>query len=121
MNASLRSEYYRNLVQQLANNCKTPNKDITDPDWLIYFPKEQNNERLFKKDRNRKASKRKQIVSGVPHIRSSEIFEIGNVAGTENRSLELISAEWHNTKVALKRHVFPACRDAIKADIEVLR
>ncbi|XP_020277828.1 uncharacterized protein LOC109851792 isoform X2 [Pseudomyrmex gracilis] len=115
------NEYYRNLVQQLANNCKTPNRDITDPDWLIYFPKEQNNERIFKKDRNRKSSnKRKQIVPGVPHIRSSEIFEIGNVAGTENRSLELISAEWHNTKVALKRHVFPACRDAIKADIEVL-
>lgn len=42
------------------------------------------------------------------------------MAGTEDRYLELISAEWHSTRVTLKRQTHPLCEDAIKADIEVL-
>ncbi|XP_012226022.1 uncharacterized protein [Linepithema humile] len=112
------NEYYRNLLQQFANRCQTSNGDISDPDWILYLPKEENNE-SSKKDK-RKLRKRIHLVPGVPHIRASEIFEIGYVAGTENRYLELISAEWHNTKVTLKRHVYPPCRDAIKVDVEIL-
>ncbi|KAL6261075.1 hypothetical protein P5V15_008608 [Pogonomyrmex californicus] len=102
-------EYYRNLLQQFANHCQTSNGDINDPDWI------QSNQ----KD-NRKSRKHAQFISGIPHIPASEIFEIGCVAGTENRCLELVSAEWHNTKVTLKRHVLTTCRDAIKTDVEIL-
>ncbi|XP_071580595.1 uncharacterized protein [Temnothorax nylanderi] len=114
-----RNEYYRNLLQQFANHCQTSNGDITDPDWIVYLPKEQNAEQSSQKD-NRKPRKSAQFIPGVPHIRASEIFEIGCIAGTENKCLELVSAEWHNTKVTLKRHILPTCRDAIKADVEIL-
>jgi len=114
------SEYYRNLLQQFANHCQTSNGEITDPDWVVYLPKEQNAEQSSQKD-NRKSRKSAQFIPGIPHIRASEIFEIGCIAGTENKCLELVSAEWHNTKVTLKRHILPTCRDAIKVDVEILR
>ncbi|XP_025988995.1 uncharacterized protein LOC105197224 isoform X2 [Solenopsis invicta] len=111
------NEYYQNLIQQFAN--QTSNGDITDPDWVIYLPKEQNAEQFSQKD-NRKLWKHTQFIPGVPHIRASEIFEIECIAGTEKKCLELVSAEWNNTKVTLKRHILSSCRDAIKADVEIL-
>ncbi|XP_014611193.1 PREDICTED: uncharacterized protein LOC106790642 [Polistes canadensis] len=56
----------------------------------------------------------------VPHVPASEIFEIGSVAGTEDRYLELIYAEWENTRISLKRQTHPECRNAVKADMEIL-
>ncbi|XP_036149146.1 uncharacterized protein LOC105830040 isoform X2 [Monomorium pharaonis] len=113
------SEYYRNLIQQFANHCQTSNGDITDPDWIAYLPKEQNAEQFSQKD-NQKLGKHVQFIPGIPHIRATEIFEIESIAGTETKCLELVSAEWHNTKVTLKRHILPSCRDAIRADVEIL-
>lgn len=60
------------------------------------------------------------VVLDVPLIPPSEIFEIGWVAGTEDRYLELVYAEWENTRISLKRHMHPDCRNAVKADMEVL-
>ncbi|XP_011884089.1 PREDICTED: inactive serine/threonine-protein kinase TEX14-like, partial [Vollenhovia emeryi] len=114
------SEYYRNLLQQFASHCQTPNGDITDPDWVDYLPKEENTEQSSQKD-NRRPRRPAQFIPGVPHIQASKIFEIGCVAGTENKCLELVSAEWHTTRVTLKRHILPTCRDAIRADVEILR
>jgi hypothetical protein len=54
-------------------------------------------------------------------VQFSEILEIGFVPGAEKRYLELISAEWRNTKVSLKRYAFKRCQDAIRADMEILR
>ncbi|XP_018368395.1 PREDICTED: uncharacterized protein LOC108764590 isoform X1 [Trachymyrmex cornetzi] len=114
-----RNEYCRNLLQQFANHCQTSNGEITDPDWVVYLSKEQNAEQSALKD-NRKLQIHGHFIPGVPHIRAAEIFEIGCIAGTENKCLELVSAEWNNTKVTLKRHVLSTCRDAIKADVEIL-
>ncbi|EZA48712.1 Testis-expressed protein [Ooceraea biroi] len=113
------NEYYRNLLQQFANHCQTSNRDVTDPDWLVYQRNEQNAE-LSKKKNNKEKPEYSQVIPGIPHVQSSEILEIGPVAGAENRYLELISAEWRNTKVSLKRHTFKGCQDAIRADMEVL-
>ncbi|XP_018351652.1 PREDICTED: uncharacterized protein LOC108754099 isoform X2 [Trachymyrmex septentrionalis] len=114
-----RNEYCRNLLQQFANHCQTSNGEITDPDWVVYLSKEQNAEQSALKD-NRKLEIHGHFIPGVPHIRAAEIFEIGCISGTENKCLELVSAEWNNTKVTLKRHVLSTCRDAIKADVEIL-
>lgn len=116
----LYSEYYRNLLQQFTSSCHTPNGDINDPGWVIYRPKEQYAEQSSKKN-NGKSREQVQLISGVPYIRASEIFEIGSVVGTESQFLELVSAEWHNMKVTLKRNIFPSCHDAIKREVEVLR
>ncbi|XP_025269002.1 uncharacterized protein LOC105254410 isoform X1 [Camponotus floridanus] len=114
------NEYYRNLLQQFTSSCHTPNGDINDPGWIIYRPKEQNANQSSKKG-NEKSQEQSQFISGVPHIQTSEIFEIGNMVGTESQFLELVSAEWHNMKVTLKRSIFPSCQDAIKREVEVLR
>lgn len=116
----LYSEYYQNLLQQFASHCQTSNGEITDPDWVVYLPKEQNAEQSSQKD-NRRPRKHAQFVPGIPHVHASEIFEIGCIGNTENKCLELVSAEWNNTKVTLKRHILSSCRDAIKADMEILR
>ncbi|XP_070512374.1 uncharacterized protein [Cardiocondyla obscurior] len=113
-----RNEYYRNLLHQFANHCQTSNGDVTDPDWIVYLPKEQKAEQSSQKDNQKLWNI--QSIPGVPHIPASEIFEIESITGTENKCLELISAEWHNTKVTLKRHILPTCQNAIKADVEIL-
>ncbi|XP_050453776.1 uncharacterized protein LOC126852726 isoform X1 [Cataglyphis hispanica] len=114
------NEYYRNILQQFTSSCHTPNGDINDPGWVIYRPKEQYAEPSSKKS-NGKSQEQAQLIPGVPYIRASEIFEIGSVVGTESQFLELVSAEWHNMKVTLKRNIFPSCHDAIKREVEVLR
>ena len=45
-----------------------------------------------KRDNERKSQESTPILPGVPHIPASEIFEIGWVAGTEDRYVELIFA-----------------------------
>lgn len=113
------NEYYRNLLQQFTSSCHASNGDISDPGWIIYRPKEQNAEQS--KKTNGKSKEQAQFISGVPHIRASEIFEIGCVVGTESQFLELVSAEWHNMKITMKRNVFASCHEAIKREVEVLR
>ncbi|XP_043595525.1 uncharacterized protein LOC122573355 isoform X2 [Bombus pyrosoma] len=81
-----------------------------------FLAKNNNN----KSDNERNLREPKSIVPGVPHILAPEIFEIGWVAGTEDRYMELIFAEWQNTRVSLKRHSHPECKDAVKADLDVL-
>ncbi|XP_035724443.1 uncharacterized protein LOC118442665 isoform X2 [Vespa mandarinia] len=60
------------------------------------------------------------LLLDVPNVTASEIFEIGLVAGTEDRYLELIYAEWENTRISLKRQTHPECRNAVKTDMEIL-
>lgn len=119
---SVFSESYRNALQAFIDRRRfsddlqidTPaSPDKTRRDLLT---KTNNN----KCDNERKAQKSKSIVPSVPHIPASEIFEIGWVPGTEDRYVELIFAEWQNTRVSLKRHTHPECKDAVKADLDVL-
>lgn len=70
---------------------------------------------LFLKNTNNE-----HLIPGVPHVEASELFEVGWVAGTEDRYLELISAEWQHTRIALRRSSHPECFAAVKADLEVL-
>lgn len=60
------------------------------------------------------------LLLDVPNVTASDIFEIGSVAGTEDRYLELIYAEWENTRISLKRQTHPECRNAVKTDMEIL-
>ncbi|XP_032674110.1 uncharacterized protein LOC116845481 isoform X2 [Odontomachus brunneus] len=120
------SESYRKALQQFIDRRRSSSELVSDAEFYSYQPIKQNGEHLVKKDNNRNChnnSKRRKcstFIPGVSHVEASEIFEIGCVAGTEDRYLELVSAEWHNTRVSLKRHTHPACRSAIKADIEIL-
>ncbi|XP_044589527.1 probable serine/threonine-protein kinase DDB_G0288147 isoform X2 [Cotesia glomerata] len=59
-------------------------------------------------------------ICEIPYASPSEIFEIGWVAGTEDRNIEVLYAEWHNIKVSLRRHLNGECKNAIKADIKIL-
>ncbi|XP_054014878.1 uncharacterized protein LOC128895911 isoform X2 [Hylaeus anthracinus] len=118
----LNNESYRNALQAFIDRRRISSveadapcsPDKSKPDLL--WPKINNN----KCDNNRKAQESQSILPGVPHIPASEIFEIGWVPGTEDRYLELIFAEWQNTRVSLKRHTHPECKDAVKADLDVL-
>ncbi|CAL7951373.1 unnamed protein product [Xylocopa violacea] len=118
----LNNESYRNALQAFIDRRRTSDDiEIEAPsspdkkrsDFLV---KTNNN----KCDNERKSQESKSTIPGVPHIPASEIFEIGWVAGTEDRYLELIFAEWQNTRVSLKRHSHPECKDAVKADLDVL-
>ncbi|XP_033210908.1 uncharacterized protein LOC117168990 isoform X2 [Belonocnema kinseyi] len=88
---------------------------MTSPDKEFHFKTyvKKNNE-------NNKVNDDNNFIPGVPHIPPSELFEIGWVAGTEDRYLEYIYAEWDNTKVSVKKHTHPDCENAIKADLAVL-
>ncbi|XP_025153768.1 uncharacterized protein LOC105186466 isoform X2 [Harpegnathos saltator] len=119
-------ESYRKALQQFIDRRRSSSELVSDAEFYSYQPIKQNGEHLITKDNNRNCynnSKRRKyssLIPGVSHVQASEIFEIGCVAGTEDRYLELVSAEWHNTRVSLKRHTHPACQSAIKADIEIL-
>lgn len=100
----------RRKSENESNNCLL----IANPDKDFHF-------RTFvKKMSQKKVKDTNCVIPGVPHIKFSELFEIGWVAGTEDRYLEYIYAEWENTKVSLKKHTHPECEKAIKADLEVL-
>ncbi|XP_017886883.2 uncharacterized protein LOC108629038 [Ceratina calcarata] len=118
----LNNESYRNALQAFIDR-RRPSDDTQieapcspDKSRADYLAKNNNN----KCDNERKSRESKLTATGLPHIAPSEIFEIGWVAGTEDRYLELIFAEWQNTRVSLKRHSHPECKDAVKADLDVL-
>ncbi|XP_060823605.1 uncharacterized protein LOC132911199 isoform X1 [Bombus pascuorum] len=116
------SESYRNALQAFIDRRRiSDDVDIEAPSSpdkkrADFLAKNNNN----KSDNERNLREPKSIVPGVPHILAPEIFEIGWIAGTEDRYLELIFAEWQNTRVSLKRHSHPECKDAVKADLDVL-
>ncbi|XP_043258000.1 uncharacterized protein LOC122400539 isoform X1 [Colletes gigas] len=116
------SESYRNALQAFIDRRRYSDDVETDS---LCSPDKTRRDFLVKTNNNKcdnelKAQESKPIVPGVPHILASEIFEIGWVPGTEDRYLELIFAEWQNTRVSLKRHTHPDCKDAVKADLDVL-
>ncbi|CAK9833750.1 Inactive serine/threonine-protein kinase TEX14 [Anthophora retusa] len=118
----LNNESYRNALQAFIDRRR--NSDDTEieipssPDKKRADLLAKNNNNKY--DNERKSQEPKSIIPGVPHIPAPEIFEIGWVAGTEDRYLELIFAEWQNTRVSLKRHSHPECKDAVKADLDIL-
>ncbi|XP_033301661.1 uncharacterized protein LOC117206431 isoform X1 [Bombus bifarius] len=118
----LNNESYRNALQAFIDRRRiSDDVDIEAPcspdkKRADFLSKNNNN----KSDNERNLRESKSIVPGVPHVLAPEIFEIGWVAGTEDRYLELIFAEWQNTRVSLKRHSHPECKDAVKADLDVL-
>ncbi|XP_076237982.1 uncharacterized protein LOC143181472 [Calliopsis andreniformis] len=115
----LNNESYRNALQAFIDRRRFP--DETDaplsPDKTRADLLNKNNNKC---DNEQKSQELKSVVPGLPHIPASDIFEIGWVAGTEDRYLELIFAEWQNTRVSLKRHTHPECKDTVKADLDVL-
>ncbi|KOX75689.1 Inactive serine/threonine-protein kinase TEX14, partial [Melipona quadrifasciata] len=122
--SGLNNESYRNALQAFIDRRRTsddidieapcsPDKKRTDK---IFLAKNNKN----KCDNERKLLESKSVISGLPHVPASQIFEIGWVAGTEDRYLELIFAEWQNTRVSLKRHSHPECKNAMKTDLDIL-
>ncbi|CAD1472538.1 unnamed protein product, partial [Heterotrigona itama] len=117
-------ESYRNALQAFIDRRRTSDDvDIEAP----CSPDKKRAEKILlaknnknKCDNERKSQESRSVIPGVPHVPAPQIFEIGWVAGTEDRYLELIFAEWQNTRVSLKRHSHPECRDAVKADLDVL-
>ncbi|OAD60905.1 Inactive serine/threonine-protein kinase TEX14 [Eufriesea mexicana] len=116
------SESYRNALQafidrrRASDDVEIETPSSPDKKRADILAKNNNN----KCDNEKKSRESKSIVAGVPHIPAPEIFEIGWIAGTEDRYLELIFAEWQNTRVSLRRHSHPECKEAIKADLDVL-
>ncbi|XP_066585053.1 uncharacterized protein [Prorops nasuta] len=113
----LNNEAYRHALQAFINRRRSVG-DHTSITSTSFTPEKltiskKNNTSTNVDDSN-------EAFVGVPQVLASEIFEIGWVAGTEDRYLELIFAEWQTTRISLKRYTHPECRDAIKADLEVL-
>ncbi|XP_031841792.1 uncharacterized protein LOC116431042 isoform X2 [Nomia melanderi] len=118
----LNNESYRNALQAFIDR-RRPSDDVEteapcSPDKTRADLVAKNNNNKY--DNERKSQESKFVLRGIPHVPASEIFEIGWIAGTEDRYLELIFAEWQNTRVSLKRHIHPECKDAVKADLDVL-
>lgn len=117
------SEAYRTALQAFLERRKDPD----DPGYIV-CPNSPDKERLdfisknnYVNNKNENKNNYNDVkISNVPQAHASDIFEIGWVAGTEDRYMELIYAEWQNTKVALRRHDHPDCKNAVKADLEVL-
>lgn len=121
--SGLNNESYRNALQAFIDRRRTSDDEIEAPcspdkkrTDKIFLAKNNNN----KCDNERKSQESKSVIPGLPHLSASQIFEIGWVPGTEDRYLELIFAEWHNTRVSLKKHSHPECKDAVKADLDIL-
>ncbi|KAK9295162.1 hypothetical protein QLX08_010441 [Tetragonisca angustula] len=122
--SGLNNESYRNALQAFIDRRRTSNDvDIEAP----CSPDKERADKIFlaknnknKCDNERKSQESKSVVPGLPYVPAPQIFEIGWVAGTEDRYLELIFAEWQNTRVSLKRHSHPECKAAVKADLDVL-
>ncbi|XP_043282862.1 uncharacterized protein [Venturia canescens] len=123
--SGLNNEAYRNALQAFIDRRRSTNESSE----CVVSPNSPDKERfdLFIKTKNENENKNKKIndkeragIPGVPHVHASDIFEIGWIAGTEDRYMELMFAEWQSTRVALRRHTHPECREAVKADLEVL-
>ncbi|KZC14650.1 Inactive serine/threonine-protein kinase TEX14 [Dufourea novaeangliae] len=118
----LNNESYRNAIQAFIDRRRC--SDDVDPEAPC-SPDKTRADLVAKNNNNkynneRKSQESKTVLRSVPYVPASEIFEIGWIAGTEDRYLELIFAEWQNTRVSLKRHIHPECKDAVKADLDVL-
>ncbi|XP_015122837.1 uncharacterized protein LOC107045189 isoform X2 [Diachasma alloeum] len=118
----LRNEAYRNAIQAFIERRKSP----SDSNFIV-APNSPDKVRLdflikknYENNKNKNNNREGMMMPGVPHVPAPDIFEIGWVAGTEDRYLELIYAEWHNTRVSLRRHIHPDCKNAVRADLEVL-
>ncbi|KAK0161749.1 hypothetical protein PV327_008166 [Microctonus hyperodae] len=118
----LNNEAYRAALNAFLERRKDPN----DSEYILPPNSPDKARNILKKNEkntiknNANNVKSSIIISKLPNADSSEIFEIGWVAGTENRYLDLMYAEWQNTKVCLRRHTHPDCQNAVKADLEVL-
>ncbi|XP_011302773.1 inactive serine/threonine-protein kinase TEX14-like [Fopius arisanus] len=117
----LNNDAYRNAIQAFIERRKSP----SDSSFLVATnsPDKARLDLLAKKNYQNSKNKnnnKEVMMPGVPYAPGPDIFEIGWVAGTEDRYLELISAEWHNTRVSLRRHIHPDCKNAVRADLEVL-
>lgn len=98
------------------------NEHETNNYLLISNPDKDFNYKTFVKKINESNNVKdvNSVIPGVPHVKFSDFFEVGWVAGTEDRYLEYVYAEWDNTKVSIKKHTHPECEKAIKADLAVL-
>lgn len=117
------SEAYRTALNTFLERRKNLNESEyilspNSPDKTQYILEKNEKNTIENNANNGKSS---IIISKLPNADPSEIFEIGWVAGTEDRYLDLMYAEWQNTKVCLRRHTHPDCQNAVKADLEVLR
>ncbi|KAF3421918.1 hypothetical protein E2986_01461, partial [Frieseomelitta varia] len=114
---------YRNALQAFIDRRRTSDVDIE----ASCSPDKKRSDKLLlvKNNKNKcdnewKSQESKSVIPGLPYVPAPQIFEIGWVAGTEDRYLELIFAEWQNTRVSLKRYSHPECKAAVKADLDVL-
>ncbi|KAK2580235.1 hypothetical protein KPH14_012491 [Odynerus spinipes] len=127
---ALSNESYRNALQAFIDRRRfsttvlettsRSSTDIKSVSLLTDRSNDNDNESEIKDEISWMRPTNEFVVLDVPRVPASEIFEIGWVAGTEDRYLELVYAEWENTRISLKRHTHPDCRNAVKADMEVL-
>ncbi|KAK0169765.1 hypothetical protein PV328_010406 [Microctonus aethiopoides] len=118
----LNNEAYRAALNTFLERRKNLNESEyilspNSPDKARYILQKNEKNTIKNNANNGKSS---IVISKLPNADPSEIFEIGWVAGTEDRYLDLMCAEWQNTKVCLRRHTHPDCQNAVKADLEVL-
>ncbi|XP_063980477.1 uncharacterized protein LOC135164242 isoform X2 [Diachasmimorpha longicaudata] len=118
----LKNEAYRNAIKAFIERRKSP----SDSNFLMATnsPDKLRLDYLIKKNyensKNKNNNRQEIMIPGVPYVPPPDIVEIGWVAGTEDRYLELIYAEWNNTRVSLRRQIHPKCKNAVKADLDVL-
>ncbi|XP_048513237.1 uncharacterized protein LOC105688880 isoform X2 [Athalia rosae] len=115
------NEAYRSALQAFLDRRREP-AEGSEASQSPEFSPHNNRVELFCKNTKDdvKQPEDKDLIPGVPYVEASELFEVGWVAGTEDRYLELISAEWQYTRVALRRSSHPDCINAVKADLEIL-
>lgn len=117
----LYSEAYRSALQAFLERRREPGEGSEASQSPNSSPAGNNRVEIFSKNTNsEKRPEERQIIPGVPHVDASEVFEVGWVAGTEDRYLELIAAEWQHTRTALRRSSHPDCFTAVRADLDIL-
>lgn len=119
------SDGYRTMVREFLNRRKSLNglslDHLDDPQIKSDYKK--NNESQRKDNNNKKENEnnnRIMTLVGVPHVNPIEISQDSLVAGTDKHYLSFVHAEWKNINVTLRRNTYPDCKDAIKADLEIL-
>ncbi|XP_046751405.1 uncharacterized protein LOC124414502 [Diprion similis] len=115
------SEAYRSALQAFLDRRREP-AEGSEGDPSPKLSPTNNRVEIFRNNTNseKQLGYENPPIPGVPHVEASELFEVGWVAGTEDRYLELIAAEWQNTRTALRRSSHPDCFTAVRADLNVL-
>ncbi|XP_046629155.1 uncharacterized protein LOC124309525 isoform X1 [Neodiprion virginianus] len=115
------SEAYRSALQAFLDRRREPAEGSEGGHSPKLSPT-KNRVEIFRNNTNseKQPEYENPPIPGVPHVEASELFEVGWVAGTEDRYLELIAAEWQNTRTALRRSSHPDCFTAVRADLNVL-